>query len=348
MKKKTTIKIIAIVIAVLIVVTGGIAAYLTDTDTVTNTFTVGKVKIAISEENWNPENGEGISPGDVIAKDPAIQNIGKNSAYVYMKIEQPIVSLTNGGSGPLFSYTKNSGWILLDTYECENTSTKTSIYYYNTDLAKNTTTTKLFNNVTIAEYDQDLTADEQDLVVTGYAIQSNNLPSGMTKPLAYNINFADSSCVKSDIIYRFSSTNWNDNQNISSLTLGTDYVKDKSQLTNMNPLASQYYLKYKVLNNTIDNKYICFVVTPAMKQANPEMTVGEYCIQGGDTNSYNDNKAMLNIAFGSSNCSESPSYVYTCTKSSYTAEVETYGEAYFTPSSGHSATITSSGNSYCS
>ena len=191
-KRKNIITIIAIFIAVGILVTGGIVAYLTDTDQKTNVFTVGSVKINVTESNWNPVNGQDILPGDTINKDPAIENIGKNSAYVYIKIEQPSVTLANNTEGGLFSYTTNSGWTLLGTNVNQGCPTTTSVYYYNTALAKNTTTPTLFNNVTINDFTDLSDTFPMNIVVTGYAIQSNNLPSGTTIPSAYSTYFENS------------------------------------------------------------------------------------------------------------------------------------------------------------
>ena len=73
----------------------GIMAYLTDTDTATNTFTTGKVKIELQEPLWDagadtnsndiPDFAENIAPNATVTKDPQVKNTGKNNAYVYLK-----------------------------------------------------------------------------------------------------------------------------------------------------------------------------------------------------------------------------------------------------------------------
>ena len=189
MKKKKSNLIVVIIVTILIfTIVGGIVAYLTDSDSKTNVFTLGKVKIKLMEDNWNPNNGMNVTPGEVISKDPAIENIGSNSAYVYMKVTQPVVDLDNGEIGPLFTYSTNNGWTLLETKDCGN-STVSSVYYYNTALSGNSSTSKLFNNVTIGNYNQDTTDSIKDMVITGFAIQSSNLPSGTTIQSAYNSYF---------------------------------------------------------------------------------------------------------------------------------------------------------------
>ena len=187
MKKKSK-KIIAIIIAALaIIITGGVIAYLTDTDTATNTFTIGAVSIDLTEDNWNATNAQNVVPGQVINKDPAVDNTGSNAAYVYIKIEEPVVAQSAGGTAPLVTYTTNTGWTQLST----NTSgsTKTTVYYYTTALASGASTTALFNNVTVSNFDQSTVTGSKDMVVTAYAIQSNDLPSGTTIPSAYTTYF---------------------------------------------------------------------------------------------------------------------------------------------------------------
>ena len=188
MKKKSK-KFVAIIIAALaIIITGGVVAYLTDTDTATNTFTIGAVDIDLTEDNWNATNAENVVPGQVINKDPAIDNTGSNSAYVYIKVEEPVVALAAEGTGPLLTYTVNNGWTQLST----NTSgsTKTTVYYYNNALAAGASTTALFNNVTVSEFNQASVSGSKNMVVTAYAIQSNDLPAGTTIASAYNDYFA--------------------------------------------------------------------------------------------------------------------------------------------------------------
>ena len=174
--KKKIIPIIFIVIAVVILVTGGIFAYLTDTDQKTNVFTVGSIKIELQESNWNPSNGQDILPGDPIAKDPKINNIGRNAAYVYIKVVNPIVTLSNG-EGVLFNYTTNSGWTQLD--QVEQCGYRATTYYYNTALNPSASTATLFDSVTINDFTGDI-GEEQLLDIYAYGIQSTYLQSGST------------------------------------------------------------------------------------------------------------------------------------------------------------------------
>ena len=76
--------------------TGGAVAYLTDTDTTTNTFTVGEVTIDTIEPNY-PGNGSDevtdLVPNEEVPKDPQIKNSGKNRAVVYQQIDIPMANV---------------------------------------------------------------------------------------------------------------------------------------------------------------------------------------------------------------------------------------------------------------
>ena len=177
MKKKIK-KILKIILIVLvIVITGGIIAYLTDSDEATNVFTVGSVKITLTEPNWNASNGLNVVPGQPIPKDPRINNTGNNPAYVYIKVVNPIVELANGTTGVLFNYTAKSGWTQLA--QEEQCGYRATTYYYNTALSPSNSTTTIFDSVTINEY-SDSVGSDQLLDIYGYGIQSTNLVSGST------------------------------------------------------------------------------------------------------------------------------------------------------------------------
>jgi len=86
--KKMTLLTIC-VLAVLII--SGIFAYLTDTDDADNIFTVGKIDIQLNEEAWDEDNAVDFVANQSIDKNPSIENIGKNDAYVFLKVRVPMV-----------------------------------------------------------------------------------------------------------------------------------------------------------------------------------------------------------------------------------------------------------------
>ena len=197
--KKNKIILAAIVLAGVFVI-GGVVAYFTDTDSKTNTFTVGNVEIEVLEPGWDalpkgegdaniPDDAENMMPGDKVTKDPKIHNKSTtNPAYVFMKVESPCTT----GSTPLelFDYTTtpgvNSGWELMTNGTC--TSGKiTRIYSYSTSgtmtaLAANGNTPTLFDTLTL---NKNVTGDipsNTDVKITGYAVQTTGLEGNPTTP----------------------------------------------------------------------------------------------------------------------------------------------------------------------
>lgn len=91
MKAKKLRIVAALLSAVLLsVIIGGVLSYLTVYDSVDNLFTLGSVDIILSEPDY-PKESESriIVPYSTIPKDPQITNVGKNDAYVFMKITVP-------------------------------------------------------------------------------------------------------------------------------------------------------------------------------------------------------------------------------------------------------------------
>jgi len=84
-KKQITLSILA-VLAIAAIAIGGTLAYLTDSQTMTNTFTVGDLDIAQDEPKYpNPPPTEN-TPGDSYPKDPTAEAI-KGQGYMRMIVE---------------------------------------------------------------------------------------------------------------------------------------------------------------------------------------------------------------------------------------------------------------------
>ena len=189
---------IASVFAIVLVV-GGILAFFTDTDTKTNVFTLGdNVEISLTE-NWTAEDGLDLHPGAVVTKAPSIKNDSETTpAYVFAEVIVSCYASTGTTvDTPLFTYTLNSGWTLINT-PTVNTTSKTITYVYAygsasamTNLAADTTTSSaVFDEVTLAptltKEQKETTLSEPNIVVNAYGIQVDNL--GTTSPSAiYNI-----------------------------------------------------------------------------------------------------------------------------------------------------------------
>ncbi len=218
MKNKT--KAILGTISVLAVFgVSGILAYLTDNDSATNKFVVGKVKIELEEPKWDkaedtnnnniPDYAENISPNARIQKDPQVTNTGKNSAYVYLKVTVPVKyvisaeqdgTITNNGqqATQLFSYTPSSKWTQIESKKQENKKTNerneeiidsyTYFYYYNEKLEPGVTTEPLFETVVFANViEGQIDLADLQIDIDAYAIQSDNLPENTNIEEAFNI-----------------------------------------------------------------------------------------------------------------------------------------------------------------
>ena len=180
-----------------IMTVGGISAYFTDADTVTNEFTIGKVSIDLVEPDWGGNPEENVTPLQEITKNPKVTNDGINDAFIFMTITVPYANvITANADGTrneaadteLFYYTVNTGWEELSKTKDTTNKTVTHLYAYSagntmTALKKDITTVALFDKVTVANVieDQGLECTEQDIVVSAYAIQTNNINGGTTK-----------------------------------------------------------------------------------------------------------------------------------------------------------------------
>lgn len=93
MTKKRFVAILLCMTLVALAAIGATFAYLTDSKTVNNTFTMGNVKITLDESKVD-ESGKAVEgdrvtsneynvyPGAVVTKDPIVHNTGKNAAYI--------------------------------------------------------------------------------------------------------------------------------------------------------------------------------------------------------------------------------------------------------------------------
>lgn len=106
MKKKTIAVVLALVLVICCAV-GGVLAWLTDTTApITNTFTVGNVKIDLAEsENLNLK----MVPGQDIEKDPKVTvEAGSEACWLFVKVEKSTVL------DSYIDYTVDNGWTPLD------------------------------------------------------------------------------------------------------------------------------------------------------------------------------------------------------------------------------------------
>lgn len=89
-KKAVSIALAACIAAV--AVAGTTMAYLTDKADAKNVMTIGKVDITLTEPNWTAtgeKEAADLYPGEAVAKDPTVENVGQNPAFVRIKLEMP-------------------------------------------------------------------------------------------------------------------------------------------------------------------------------------------------------------------------------------------------------------------
>lgn len=199
-KKSRGAIILASLALVGVLAVGGISAYFTDTDSATNTFTVGKIDIQLDEPEWDPTDPEheDITPNKEFAKDPEIKNIGANDAYVFAQVSVPYKNVvTANGDGTknaaadteLFTYTVNSGWIEIGTPTKDTAhGVVVHTYAYSSDtectaLAPNATTASIFDKVKFVNVIEGQVDEETfNVDVKAFGIQTENINGGKKDP----------------------------------------------------------------------------------------------------------------------------------------------------------------------
>lgn len=155
-----------------------------------NTVTVGSVKIALTEESWNPDKSGALHPLETVPKDPAVNNTGENSAWVFLKVSVPrrqIALVGNDGKKQtpqvcdLFLYEHDAAdWTLLSEEILDQETCR--IYGYQEVLNPGEKTEALFEETAAVNYlEGELAADEPfQISITAYAIQESSLNDGYT------------------------------------------------------------------------------------------------------------------------------------------------------------------------
>ena len=105
--KKKTLSTLLVVVLLAVVAIGGMLAYLTDRDSEANVFTVGDVKIDLTEDF---QQGATLTPGVDVKKEVVVKNTGKNNAWVWVEIAVPAALDNDDASKNIlhFNYDKKS------------------------------------------------------------------------------------------------------------------------------------------------------------------------------------------------------------------------------------------------
>lgn len=184
---------------------GGTMAYLTDSETADNVFTLGSVKIDLEEPHY-PGNGSAevtdIVPNEEVQKDPLVKNTGDNDAIVFLKMTVPVETVqavdddgTKHESAPseLFFFKTgalgegftdhtnkfNEKWERLEDKETGADlagTERTYVFAYKTKLAPGASTDALFDKIQLKNYAEGyIDGSVENIKIDTYAIQADNL-----------------------------------------------------------------------------------------------------------------------------------------------------------------------------
>ena len=178
--KKTALLLVLGAILLVAATMFGTVAYLTSTDKVTNTFTVGNVAITLDEtdvdvygvkdsEDRVKENVYKLIPGCKYTKDPTV-HVAANSeaAWLFVKVEDEIAAIQDAAT--IAAQLTANGWVALDGVD--------GVYTRETAVAAsaNVQDFKVFDYFKL---DTDLKYDDikdfagKTIVVTAYAVQAD-------------------------------------------------------------------------------------------------------------------------------------------------------------------------------
>lgn len=185
--KKTSKALLLALCAVLLVAASvmGTMAYLTSTDKVENTFTVGKVAITLDEAKVDtagePIDGADrvdgntykLMPGHTYTKDPTVHvEAGSENSWIFVKVENGISAIETTETGKTIAeQIKANGWTELTGVP--------GVYYKQYTSSTTVTNLEVFNsfeiNGNVSTWGSNADAK---VIVTAYAIQAD----GFTTP----------------------------------------------------------------------------------------------------------------------------------------------------------------------
>ena len=199
---KTKSKILLLMLCAVALVAAsvlGTLAYLTSQDTVTNTFTVGKVQIKLDEAAANPDgslvanadrvkaNSYKLLPGHTYNKDPMVTVLkGSESSYIKMTVtfskaaELDEIFKPNGADmTSIFNGYNSTNWIAKGNTEDNANNTRTYEFWYKEAVAAPTADVALdalFDSITVPgtiTNAQLATIEGMTITVNAYAIQAD-------------------------------------------------------------------------------------------------------------------------------------------------------------------------------
>lgn len=190
MKKKITL-VVALAL-VLVVGVFGTLAFLTDSESVTNTFTIGNVGLSLTETKGGDNHQFKMIPGQAIEKDPLVTvEKGSEACWLFVKLDKAgsaAVDQTNLSFDNYLTFEVDASWTQLTD---NNGNAVAGVYYRaqaavakdvatapsypvlknNTVTVKNTVTNEMMTALTASG------AQLPTLTVTAYAIQEAGFES---------------------------------------------------------------------------------------------------------------------------------------------------------------------------
>ncbi|MDD6045973.1 MAG: SipW-dependent-type signal peptide-containing protein [bacterium] len=190
----------------------GTLAYLTSTDTVTNTFTVGKVQIKLDEAKVTPDGAEvtptervkvnsyKLLPGHTYKKDPMVTVLkGSESSYIKMTVTftkadalDEIFKPTGADMTSIFNGYDSTNWIAKGNTKDTTANTRTYEFWYKEAVAApeaDVALDALFDSITVPGTitgDQLKTIEGMTITVNAYAIQADGFTNAEAAWAAYN------------------------------------------------------------------------------------------------------------------------------------------------------------------
>lgn len=212
MKKFKALLVVACALLLVAASVFGTMAYLTSTDTVTNTFTVGKVKITLDEAKVNPDgtlvegadrvkaNSYKLLPGHTYNKDPMVTVLsGSESSYVKMTVTfskasalDAIFAPTGAELTSIFNGYDAANWIYKGNTKDATADTRTYEFWYKEAVGAPTADVALdalFDSITVPgeiTAEQLATIEGMTITVNAYAIQADGFTDANAAWAAFN------------------------------------------------------------------------------------------------------------------------------------------------------------------
>lgn len=188
---------------------GGTIAYMTDNESTTNTFTMGKIDVDLTEPNYPGNDSPDVKnlvPNQEVQKNPKVTNVGVNDAIVFMSVEVPVKDVTAvKADGTKGAKEKTELFWFKDTADTQGTyanhfsdqwmelaskgekdlatgDSNTYVFAYKTAVTKDTATDSLFDKIQLKNVIEGevATGEAQNVVVNTYAIQASEVLEGNT------------------------------------------------------------------------------------------------------------------------------------------------------------------------